>query len=567
MAPEVIQRKAYGKPVDIWSTGVVLHILLSGTMPFLGTKDRLYESVCIGKLHISNHIGPWSKISDSAKELLRAMLASNPEDRITVEEALDHRWIRERDIYAPKMHLQETVDELRKFNSRRKLKGAVLAAVSSPKWGLTTTDLLKQQNGGRSGTITPKRGQNILDGAGAGVVTSSLDFGVDDEATSSAVGFVLDSLDDIHCLLEAKNRETSDQPEFLYPVLMDQGLHALLNLYDQISTTSYRPFRYPPSDATLKLNEALASIDAFFDQEDLADIVELRDTLNQCHIRALLQSHDVVAHEVYGEDAIRVTPPPLPTTSLSGITHSAHTLPHPSKPAINNLDQSIYPPQPSRMLADSYPNLCSSANNGSGGHNGDFMHDVTPVPPENVTRVRLVQFQRNTEEPMGITLKLSEEGKCIVGRIMHGGMIHRQATLHVGDEIREINGTSVANQSIEALQRLLREARGSVTFKIVPSYRSAPPPCDIFVRAQFDYDPMEDDRIPCPQAGIPFTTGDVLQIISKDDHNYWQARKVAASGSAGLIPSPELQVIKETFVISVDRQSNKLCQLFFNQGN
>ena len=45
MAPEVIQRKAYGKPVDIWSTGVLLHILLSGTMPFLGTKDRLYETV------------------------------------------------------------------------------------------------------------------------------------------------------------------------------------------------------------------------------------------------------------------------------------------------------------------------------------------------------------------------------------------------------------------------------------------------------------------------------------------------------------------------------------------
>ena len=44
---------------------------------------------------------------------------------------------------------------------------------------------------------------------------------------------------------------------------------------------------------------------------------------------------------------------------------------------------------------------------------------------ENVTRVRLVQFQRNTDEPMGITLKLSDDGKCVVGRIMHGGMIHR----------------------------------------------------------------------------------------------------------------------------------------------
>ena len=35
------------------------------------------------------------------------------------------------------------------------------------------------------------------------------------------------------------------------------------------------------------------------------------------------------------------------------------------------------------------------------------------------------------------------------------------------------------------------------------------------------------------------------QIISKDDHNWWQARKVAAAGTAGLIPSPELQVNKD----------------------
>lgn len=55
----------------------------------------------------------------------------------------------------------------------------------------------------------------------------------------------------------------------------------------------------------------------------------------------------------------------------------------------------------------------------------------------------------------GITLKMNEEGRCIVARIMHGGMIHRQATLHVGDEIREINGIPVANQSVDALQKML----------------------------------------------------------------------------------------------------------------
>uniref|UniRef100_A0A1I8FL47 PDZ domain-containing protein n=1 Tax=Macrostomum lignano TaxID=282301 RepID=A0A1I8FL47_9PLAT len=57
--------------------------------------------------------------------------------------------------------------------------------------------------------------------------------------------------------------------------------------------------------------------------------------------------------------------------------------------------------------------------------------------------------------PQGITLKMSDDGKIIVARIMHGGMIHRQGTLHVGDEIREINGEPVLGQSVEALQRLL----------------------------------------------------------------------------------------------------------------
>ena len=53
------------------------------------------------------------------------------------------------------------------------------------------------------------------------------------------MGLVLDSLDDIHCLTEAKYKDT----DFLTNILEDDQLHALLNLYDQISTNSYRPFR------------------------------------------------------------------------------------------------------------------------------------------------------------------------------------------------------------------------------------------------------------------------------------------------------------------------------------
>ncbi|CAE1225267.1 CASK [Acanthosepion pharaonis] len=219
--------------------------------------------------------------------------------------------------------------------------------------------------------------------------------------------------------------------------------------------------------------------------------------------------------------------------------------------------------------------------------NGDADADSPDgdIDMENVTRVRLVQFQKNADEPMGITLKVNEEGRCLVARIMHGGMIHRQGTLHVGDEIREINGFSVRNKTVEMLQRMLKslqgavsfnvvpsasswyfsdkfdqslspkehlscqflsfqkEARGNVGLKIVPSYRHAPAQCEIFVRALFDYDPATDELNPCPQAGIPFKIGDVLQVINKDDPHWWQARKWNSSPTepAGLIPSPELQ--------------------------
>lgn len=64
----------------------------------------------------------------------------------------------------------------------------------------------------------------------------------------------------------------------------------------------------------------------------------------------------------------------------------------------------------------------------------------------------------------------------------------------------------------------------------------------MFMRAQFDYDPKKDNLIPCKEAGLKFQTGDVIQIINKDDSNWWQGRvEGSCSESAGLIPSPELQ--------------------------
>lgn len=52
MAPEVVQRRQYGKPGDVWSAGVLLHVLLTGTLPFVGSRDRLREAICRGRVQV-----------------------------------------------------------------------------------------------------------------------------------------------------------------------------------------------------------------------------------------------------------------------------------------------------------------------------------------------------------------------------------------------------------------------------------------------------------------------------------------------------------------------------------
>ncbi|XP_014678068.1 PREDICTED: peripheral plasma membrane protein CASK-like, partial [Priapulus caudatus] len=132
MAPEMVQREPYGKPLDMWGCGVLLYILLSGSLPFFGTKDMIYEMISEGRYHMKPK--QWDHISESAKDLLQQMLTLNPDRRITIQQSLKHPWIEDRERFALKMHLNETIEEMTKFNARRKLKGAVLAAVSSSKF-------------------------------------------------------------------------------------------------------------------------------------------------------------------------------------------------------------------------------------------------------------------------------------------------------------------------------------------------------------------------------------------------------------------------------------------------
>ncbi|KAG1958214.1 calcium/calmodulin-dependent protein kinase type II subunit beta [Pimephales promelas] len=128
LSPEVLRKEAYGKPVDIWACGVILYILLVGYPPFWDEdQHKLYQQIKAGAYDFPSP--EWDTVTPEAKNLINQMLTINPGKRITAQEALKHPWVCQRSTVASMMHRQETVECLKKFNARRKLKGAILTTM------------------------------------------------------------------------------------------------------------------------------------------------------------------------------------------------------------------------------------------------------------------------------------------------------------------------------------------------------------------------------------------------------------------------------------------------------
>uniref|UniRef100_A0A669DX13 calcium/calmodulin-dependent protein kinase n=2 Tax=Oreochromis TaxID=8139 RepID=A0A669DX13_ORENI len=128
LSPEVLRKDPYGKPVDMWACGVILYILLVGYPPFWDEdQHRLYQQIKAGAYDFPSP--EWDTVTPEAKDLINKMLTINPAKRVTATDALKHPWICQRSTVASMMHRQETVECLKKFNARRKLKGAILTTM------------------------------------------------------------------------------------------------------------------------------------------------------------------------------------------------------------------------------------------------------------------------------------------------------------------------------------------------------------------------------------------------------------------------------------------------------
>ncbi|XP_050962309.1 MAGUK p55 subfamily member 3 isoform X1 [Labeo rohita] len=158
--------------------------------------------------------------------------------------------------------------------------------------------------------------------------------------------------------------------------------------------------------------------------------------------------------------------------------------------------------------------------------------------------VKIVRLVKN-KEPLGATIRRDEStGAVIVARIMKGGAADRSGLVHVGDELREVNGSSVMHKRPDEISQLLSQSQGSITLKIIPAIREEDKlkESKVYMRALFDYTPLEDKATPCQEAGLPFKRGDILQVVSQDDQTWWQAKRVGDCNlRAGLVPSKQFQ--------------------------
>lgn len=131
IAPEMLKDEAYGPKVDMWSLGVILYILICGFPPFYDEDEKkLFKAIKKGEYEFLSPY--WDEASAEVKDLIEKCLVVDPEKRLGAEEAQSHPWLAT-DFEHRSIHMTGTIVQMKKYNARRRLKGAVRAIMVTQK--------------------------------------------------------------------------------------------------------------------------------------------------------------------------------------------------------------------------------------------------------------------------------------------------------------------------------------------------------------------------------------------------------------------------------------------------
>mmetsp|Transcript_7571 Transcript_7571/g.11555 ORF Transcript_7571/g.11555 Transcript_7571/m.11555 type:complete len:345 (-) Transcript_7571:189-1223(-) len=142
VAPEILEGVAYDTMADMWSVGGILYILLGGYPPFIENNQRdLFRKIRRGEYEF--HEEYWGTVSVEAKELISSLLTVDPSSRLNAGQALQNSWIRVDDEVLARKDLGVNLQQLTKFNAKRKFKAAVSTVMAVNKLQSLGRDFLK----------------------------------------------------------------------------------------------------------------------------------------------------------------------------------------------------------------------------------------------------------------------------------------------------------------------------------------------------------------------------------------------------------------------------------------
>ncbi|XP_048052710.1 MAGUK p55 subfamily member 3 isoform X2 [Megalobrama amblycephala] len=306
----------------------------------------------------------------------------------------------------------------------------------------------------------------------------------------------------------------------------------------------------PVLSAGAGLHETLALLTSQLrpDANHKEDMVFLKDVFSERSLSYLMKIHEKLRQYE------RQSPTP--------VLHSASTLAEDVAEELQSGPMSVEEKELLHLLTSPHLKAVLSVHDTVAQKNFDPV--LPPLPDDfedelDEDSVKIVRLVKN-KEPLGATIRRDEStGAVIVARIMKGGAADRSGLVHVGDELREVNGSSVMHKRPDEISQLLSQSQGSITLKIIPAIKEEDKlkESKVYMRALFDYTPLEDKATPCQEAGLPFKRGDVLQVVSQDDQTWWQAKRVGDCGlRAGLIPSKQFQERRLAYRIKMGTLQN-----------
>lgn len=159
VAPEVIKYDPVTLSADMWSIGVIVYVLLSGLSPFMGDDvNETLANVCSGQYDFEDdeddeEEGVFSCLSDEVKQFIRELLVLDPIKRLTVDESLNHIWVK-----TEGREKKLDIANLKGFNARRRWQKMtnMIKAVSRLSGGLSLFTGKQRTHGHKPGTFVDK---------------------------------------------------------------------------------------------------------------------------------------------------------------------------------------------------------------------------------------------------------------------------------------------------------------------------------------------------------------------------------------------------------------------------